>query len=1161
VTVPNVVNQLRATAATTLQNGELGVGAITRENSSTIGAGRVISQTPAAGTTGVTQLTAVALVVSLGPANVTVPGLLGMTQAEAGVALATAGLGVGSSTTEPSTSVAKSLVIRSNPAVGSSVPPGTAVALVISSGFPTVLVPGLVGLTEPAALAALDTAGLTVGTVTQAFSDTVDAGVVISQDPAPEGTANPGSAVSFVVSRGPATVEVPTVVGLPEASAKDAITTATLTVGTITTAASTTVTAGNVISQNPEAGIAVAPGSSVSLVISTGSGSVTVPNVVGMLQGAATTALGNVGLTVGTVTAQANAAAVGTVLSQNPLANASAASGSAVALTVSSGPAPVTVPNVVGMLQGAATTALGNVGLTVGTVTQQTNAAAVGTVLTQNPAANASAAPGSAVALTVSSGPATSGDTVKPVPTAPTQRLDLSALPSASATTAVNTRLSWSATDNVGVLNYDVQRSTNGSTTWTNELSASTAVVRTAQLTPGTTYQFRMRARDAALNVSDYATGSAFKLALNQESVPQVVYAGTWTPETISTASGGAQRFASAANATATFTFTGTGIGWVSVKHNTRGRAEVLVDGVSAGTIDLFQTSTTVAPRRVVFERTFPSRGTHTIQIRALGTKATASTSTRIDVDGFVVVDAQGTAPLPVAVPSVVGQSQASATTILSNAGLVVGQVAQQADAAVSGTVLAQSPTAGTSVAQGSGVNLTVSSGPSQQVAVPNVTGQVEATARTNITNAGLVPGTSAQESHATIAAGSVVRTSPVSGTSVARNSTVNLVISSGPAAVNVNVPNVTGQVEATARTNITNAGLVPGTSAQESHATIAAGSVVRTSPVSGTSVARNSTVNLVVSTGPAVVNVNVPNVTGQVEATARTNITNAGLFAGTTSTESHDTIASGNIIRTSPLAGTSVARNSTVNLVRSLGPAAGVDGVGPVAAAPVEAIDLSSLATSTVPVRMTWSATDTGGSGVARYEVQRSTNNGGTWTAEALSTPLTTVKTLTLTPGTSYRFRVRAVDVAGNIGAYATATAFVVGVSQETLRGVSPTVPRLAFVGTWTNEAITTASGGAQVFGSASGANATFTFTGRTVAWAATKANSRGRAQVFIDGVSAGTIDLYQSATTAAVRRVVFQRSFPTVGTHTIEIRVLGTKTTASTGTRVDVDAFVTTQ
>jgi 6-phosphogluconolactonase len=135
---------------------------------------------------------------------------------------------------------------------------------------------------------------------------------------------------------------------------------------------------------------------------------VAVPNIVGMTQAAATTAITGAGLTLGTVT-MANSATVasGNVISESPAAAANVASGSAVNLTVSSGPAMVTVPDVVGMTQAAATTAITGAGLTLGTVTMASSATvASGNVISESPAAAASVASGSAVNLTVSGGPA-----------------------------------------------------------------------------------------------------------------------------------------------------------------------------------------------------------------------------------------------------------------------------------------------------------------------------------------------------------------------------------------------------------------------------------------------------------------------------------------------------------------------------------------------------------------------------------------------------------------------------------------------------------------------------------------------------------------------------------------------------------------------------------
>jgi len=72
-----------------------------------------------------------------------------------------------------------------------------------------------------------------------------------------------------------------------------------------------------------------------------------------------------------------------------------------------------------------------------------------------------------------------------------------------------------------------------------------------------------------------------------------------------------------------------------------------------------------------------------------------------------------GIGPLQVAVPNVVGETQAAATTAIMGAGLVVGTVTQQSSSTVaSGDVISESPAAGTNVATGSAVNLVVSTGP-----------------------------------------------------------------------------------------------------------------------------------------------------------------------------------------------------------------------------------------------------------------------------------------------------------------------------------------------------------------------------------------------------------------------------------------------------------------
>jgi 6-phosphogluconolactonase len=139
--------------------------------------------------------------------------------------------------------------------------------------------------------------------------------------------------------------------------------------------------------------------------------SVSVPNVVGLPQAAASTAITGAGLTVGTVTMASNASvASGSVVSEIPAPGAQVAVGSAVNLTVSTGPAgpgTVAVPNVVGMTQAAASTAITAAGLKVGTVTMaSSNTVASGSVISESPVAATKVAAGSSVNLTVSTGPA-----------------------------------------------------------------------------------------------------------------------------------------------------------------------------------------------------------------------------------------------------------------------------------------------------------------------------------------------------------------------------------------------------------------------------------------------------------------------------------------------------------------------------------------------------------------------------------------------------------------------------------------------------------------------------------------------------------------------------------------------------------------------------------
>ncbi|MBX9244893.1 transglycosylase domain-containing protein [Actinotalea ferrariae] len=135
----------------------------------------------------------------------------------------------------------------------------------------------------------------------------------------------------------PPLVEIPSVVGMGEPEARAALEGAGFAVG-MEQANDASVPAGTVISQNPGGGGEAEQGSTVTIVVSAGPGTVAVPNVVGQTSAAAQSALGAAGLSPAVSTAPSATVPEGQVISQNPGAGAQVAPGSGVGIVVSSGP-------------------------------------------------------------------------------------------------------------------------------------------------------------------------------------------------------------------------------------------------------------------------------------------------------------------------------------------------------------------------------------------------------------------------------------------------------------------------------------------------------------------------------------------------------------------------------------------------------------------------------------------------------------------------------------------------------------------------------------------------------------------------------------------------------------------------------------------------------
>ena len=167
---------------------------------------------------------------------------------------------------------------------------------------------------------------------------------------------------------------------------------------------------------------------------------------------------------------------------------------------------------------------------------------------------------------------------------------------------------------------------------------------------------------------------------------------------------------------------------------------------------------------------------------------------------------------------------------------------------------------------------------------------------------------------------------------------------------------------------------------------------------------------------------------------------------------------------------------------------------------------------------------------------------DGGAWAI--LSYPTATSANVAIDTSKNYVFGIASRDAAGNVGTNVVGPTIRAGNYTETST-------QIKYASTWGTHSLTTYLGGAAKYSTTKSASATFTFTGNQVAWLSRKSSSHGSANVYIDGAFVTSVNLY-SATTQ-IKQVVFTRTFPTVGTHTLKIVVVGT----AGHSRVTVDSF----
>jgi serine/threonine-protein kinase len=238
-----------------------------------------------------------------------------------------------------SSTVAKGLVIDQTPDSGRKVTKGTQISLVISKGpapAETVKVPDLTGMSPSQAEKALSAVGLVGQAGDSVYSESVDVGKVAAQSPEGGTSAKTGDTVTYQLSKGKESVDVPSVTGQDESTATATLKAAGFNVD-VKYGNSDSADKGTVYNQSPTG--TANKGATITIYVSNGPSTVSVPNVVGSTKDDAAAALEAEGFKYSLTYQNSSSVAQGTVISQSAT---SAKSGATITLVISNGPSTTT---------------------------------------------------------------------------------------------------------------------------------------------------------------------------------------------------------------------------------------------------------------------------------------------------------------------------------------------------------------------------------------------------------------------------------------------------------------------------------------------------------------------------------------------------------------------------------------------------------------------------------------------------------------------------------------------------------------------------------------------------------------------------------------------------------------------------------------------------
>lgn len=256
-------------------------------------------------------------------------------------------------------------------------------------------------------------------------------------------------------------------------------------------------------------------------------------------------------------------------------------------------------------------------------------------------------------------------------------------------------------------------------------------------------------------------------------------------------------------------------------------------------------------------------------------------------------------------VPLITGTPLADAEAALTSSGLTVTTVERFDDTVPAGHVIAASPSTGTTVKKGTGVQVVVSKGV-ETFPVPDVVGSSLEDARTAVEEQDLELVEDDPVHSETVPEGEVISQS-AEAEALPEGGEVHVVVSLGRQPLQV--PNQAGSSESTARAALEDAGFRV-TSSQAHSASVPKGAVISQSPNSGT-LFRGDTVHLVVSLGPEMVK--VPDVFRTEEAEAKAKLEAAGLKVSVVHDKGEPVF--GLVYEQSAAAGKELPKGSTVTI------------------------------------------------------------------------------------------------------------------------------------------------------------------------------------------------------------------------------------------------------